>query len=287
MTAMLCVGVLAGCSSSGGEASSDDGSKKGQSKSISIGLDPYNYSKPPAYISKEILENEGYDVEIKEADVGILFSALANGDLDSYIDIWSPNLQAQYLKKYKGDFKVVGTLYKDTPIGIAVPKYMKNVNSIEDLKKYKDQFDGKIYGIEPETGMDKTTHKMIDAYDMDYEVENSSDQGMIAQVERMMKRKKPIAFQGWHPHTMFQKLDIKMLDDPKNVWKFDNVQIGVANDLQEEMPGAYTLFSNMKLTVDEIERWMVEMKDNDKDPEDLAKEFVKDHKKKINKWLER
>lgn len=284
---MLFIGVLAACSSDDGNSSDDSGAKKDQSKSISIGLDPYNYSKPPAYVAKEILENEGYDVEIQEADVGILFTALANGDLDSYIDIWSPNLQAQYLKKYDGDFEVVGMLYKNTPIGIAVPKYMTKVNSIEDLKKYRDKFDGKIYGIEPESGMDKTTHKMIDVYDMDYEVENSSDQGMIAQAERMMKRKKPIAFQGWHPHTMFQKLDIKMLDDPKNVWKFDNVQVGVANDLKKRMPGAYTLFSNMKFTVDEIERWLVEMKDNNKDPEDLAKEFVKDHKKEVNKWLEK
>src|SRR5699024_994783 len=119
-----------------------------------------------AYVSKEILENEGYDVKIMEAGVGAIYSSLASQDLDSYIDIWAPNLQSEHLEKYEGEIEVIGTLYKDTPIGIAVPKYMKNVNSIKDLNEYREEFDGKIYGIEPETGMDNTTHEMIDAYDL-------------------------------------------------------------------------------------------------------------------------
>ena len=149
--------VLSACNGDKKESDSNQEKQNGDGqKSISIGLDPYNYATVPAYLSKEILEQEGYEVKIKEAQIGILYEALSGGDIDAFIDIWSPNLHSSYLKKYKNNFEVAGTLYSEMPLGEAVPTYMKDVNSISDLKKYREKLDGKVYAIDP--GIQRKIH---------------------------------------------------------------------------------------------------------------------------------
>lgn len=282
--AIAIVLMLTACNGDQGESSNNEGAQ--EQKTISIGLDPYDYATVPAYLSKEILEQEGYEVKIQEGQVGILYEALSNQEIDAFIDVWYPNLHSSYLEEYKDDFEIAGTLYSDMPIGIAVPTYMKDVNSITDLKKYKEKFDGKVYAIDPGSGMAQTTEKMVDVYDMkDFEIKNSSTAAMLAQAESIIDDKGGIAINAWRPHPMFVRMDIKFLDDPKNVWKKDDVQIGVTPDLKEQSPEAYTLFSNMKLTLGQVEKWLMAMDTEGKTPEELAEAWVKEHPDKVNKWL--
>lgn len=285
MISALLLGILTACGTDNKKSGQGAGNQDSDT-SIEVGLDPYNFSTMPAYLSKEILENNGYEVSIKRAQVGMLFQSLASGDIDAYIDIWAPTLQASYLKEYKGQFEFAGTLYSNAPIGIVVPKYMKKVNTVPDLKKYRAKFDGKIYAIEPGTGTSETTKKLIKAYNLDYKMVNSSEQGMLAAAKKKISANKPIAFQGWHPHLMFRMFDIKMLKDPKQVFPSDSVKIGVATDLKEKSPTAYTLFSNMSFSIDEVEKWLLKMENEGKDPETLAEEWVNNNKERVQKWLE-
>ncbi|MBP1949972.1 glycine betaine ABC transporter substrate-binding protein [Virgibacillus litoralis] len=281
--------VLTACNGDQQESQDNkDNENEKEQKNISIGLDPYDYATVPAYLSKEILEQEGYEVKIEEGQVGILYEALANKEIDAFIDIWAPNLQSSYLKEYEGQFEIAGTLYSEMPLGVAVPAYMEDVNSIADLNKYKEKFDNKVYAIDPGSGMADTTEKMVETYDMkDFEIKNSSTAAMLAQVESVMKDKGGIVFNAWRPHPMFVRMDLKFLDDPKNAWKLDDVQVGVTPDLQEQSPTAYKLFSNMKLTLDQVEKWIMAIDSEGKTPEELAEAWVEENQDKVNKWLEK
>lgn len=284
LSSIAVVLLLTACN--GDQEESQNNEDAQEQKTISIGLDPYGYATVPAYLSKEILEQEGYEVKIQEGQVGILYEALSKQEIDAFIDVWYPNLHSSYLAKYEDDFEIAGTLYSDMPIGIAVPTYMEDVNSITDLKKYKEKFNEEIYAIDPGSGMALTTEKMVDVYDMkNFEIKNSSTAAMLAQAESKIDDKEGIAFNAWRPHPMFVRMDIKFLDDPKNVWKLDDVKIGVTPDLKEQSPTAYTLFTNMKLTLEQVEKWLVAMETEEKTPEELAETWVKEHPDKVNKWL--
>src|SRR5690625_3206009 len=74
--------LLAACGSGGNNTSVEDNQESEEVTNISIGLDPYAYATVPAYLSQVILEQEGYNVEIEEAEVGILYQALSSGDID-------------------------------------------------------------------------------------------------------------------------------------------------------------------------------------------------------------
>ncbi|MUV37797.1 Glycine betaine-binding protein OpuAC [Lentibacillus sp. JNUCC-1] len=291
--ALATIFVIAGCGNNDNadEKSTDQNASNDTSNektSITVGLDPYDYSTVPAYLSQVILEQEGYDVEIQEAEVGILYQALANKDIDAYVDVSRPKLHESYIEKYDDQFVTAGTLISDLPLGVAVPKYLEDINSIEDVIENAEMFDNKIYAIEPGSGMGETTVAMVEDYGMDdFEISNSSTAAMLAQVKRATDKEEPIVFNAWRPNPMFVYYDIKFLDDPKGTWNHDDVEVGVIPEFEEESPTAYTLFSNMSLDLDMIEEWIIGINDEDKKPRKLAEEWVENNPDVVDKWLEK
>jgi|SRR5699024_8705933 len=277
--------LLAACGSNENEESVSNDAE--EVTDITIGLDPYDYATVPAYLSQVILEEEGYNVEIQEAEVGILYQALSTGDIDVFVDVWRPNLHESYLEEYDDTFETVGVFFSDMPLGIAVPTYMEDINTIEDLAENADLFDNELYAIEPGSGMALTTDKMVEDYEMDdFKIINSSTAAMLAQIETTIDNEEPIVFNAWRPHPMFVRFDIKFLEDPQDTWKLDDIEIGATPEFAEESPTANTLYSNMNLSIDMVEKWLVSMDEN-KDPRELAETWVEENQETVDDWLEK
>jgi glycine betaine/proline transport system substrate-binding protein len=73
-----------------------------------------------------------------------------------------------------------------------------------------------IYGIEPGNDGNRLIMDMIAANafglgDAEFEVVESSEQGMLAQVARASDRDEPIVFLGWEPHPMNANFDLTYL----------------------------------------------------------------------------
>ncbi|CQR45926.1 Glycine betaine/carnitine transport binding protein GbuC precursor [Paraliobacillus sp. PM-2] len=279
--------LLSACGSDENNSTAENEQNTDEVTDISIGLDPYDYATVPAYLSQVILEQEGYNVEIEEADVGILYKALSTQGIDAFIDIWRPNLHESYLEKYDDTFETAGTIFSDMPLGIAVPTYMEDINSIEDLAANPDLFNNELYAIEPGSGMALTTNAMMEDYGMDnFKVKNSTTAAMLTEVQNSIDNKEPIAFNAWRPHPMFVRFDIKFLDDPLNSWKLDDIEIGVTPSFEEDSPTAYTLFSNMDLDIGMVEQWLISI-DEGKTPRQLAETWVEENPDTVDQWLEK
>ena len=70
-----------------------------------------------------------------------------------------------------------------------MPTYLadEGLKDFADIAKFKDQLDGKIYGIEPGNDGNRLIQKMIDERQVRarrFELVESSEQGMLAEVER-------------------------------------------------------------------------------------------------------
>lgn len=285
---ILLLVVLAACGSNNQESTDNKANNTDDNRAISIGLDPYDYSTVPAYLSQVILEEEGFTVEIVEADTGVLYEALSSQDIDAFIDIWSPNLHAEYLEKYGDTIVTAGTLFNDMPFGMGVPSYMEEINTIQDVADNPELFDHEIYAIEPGSGMALTTEKMKEDYRMDeFDIQNSSVAAMLQQLDNKIENEEGIVFNAWRPHPMFVRHDIKLLEDPRDSWKKDDVEIGVTPDFENESPTAFTLFSNMKLDLDMVEDWIMSIDEDGKEPRELAEEWVEANNEIVNKWLEK
>lgn len=71
---------------------------------------------------------------MQQLDVGIMWSAISSGKLDATVTVELPVTHKLYAKKYKGKYVEVRKNLEHAKTGLAVPKYMKNINTIDDLK---------------------------------------------------------------------------------------------------------------------------------------------------------
>jgi glycine betaine/proline transport system substrate-binding protein len=213
------MGIFGGTS---GEATAVSGGKDvGQGKKISIGYVPWDDGVASTFLWKEILEERGYQVDAKQFDAGPLYTSLASGNADFMTGAWLPTTHEQYWKKYGSKLDDLGAWYDKTSLELSVPSYMKDINSLADLKGKASQFGGSITGIESSAGeMALLKSKVLKAYGLDkeYKVVDSSTPAMLAELKRAYAQKDPIVVTLWSPHWAYNDYDLKKLKDPKGAW---------------------------------------------------------------------
>ncbi|WP_432010113.1 ABC transporter permease/substrate binding protein [Streptomyces cucumeris] len=208
-----------------------------------IGYFPWDEDIATTYLWKNVLERRGYKPEIKQYDVGSMFTGMSTGQIDVEFDGWLPVAQKQYWDRYKKNLVDVGAWYDKTSLEIAVPSYVKDVKSLADLKGKSGLFKGRIVGIEPGTGeMKLLNSKVLKQYGLDkeYEVTNGSSPAMLAQLERSYAKKEPVAVVLWSPHWAYNKYKLTKLADPQKAFGANNQLHTLAN---KSFPQKYPEFN--------------------------------------------
>ncbi|MFJ5556548.1 ABC transporter permease/substrate binding protein [Streptomyces sp. NPDC093250] len=200
---------------------------------------PWDEDIAVTYLWKNVLERRGYRLNLKQMDVGPVYTGLASGDLDLNFDAWLPYAQKNYWDKSKDSLTDLGTWYEPTSLEIAVPSYVKDVKSLEDLKGKADLFDGRIIGIEPGTGeMQLLKNEVLPGYGLEdeYEVVDGSTPAMLAELKRALANKEPIAVTLWSPHWAYSEYELTKLKDPKKAFGEGNTIRTIAS---KKFPGQY------------------------------------------------
>jgi glycine betaine/proline transport system substrate-binding protein len=266
MLAFAAAAFVAGCGGGGG------GSAESENKTLTLGNIGWTENVAVANLTKVVLEEDlGYqNVELKTLDVGLLFEGVAGGDLHAFQDVWMPNHE-QLLSEVEGDVEHLDPWYEgQTTFGLAVPSYMKGVNSIADLNQSGAE---RIIGIEPGAVISEKIEKnVIPDYNLNLEHEPSSTAAMLAEVDGLIKEKQPFVFPPWCPHPMCGEVsgwkpwggpkdlpgmyDFRYLEDPKNsLGNLDEpakISAIVNEDLPDDDPVAYAFLNNLRLSEEEL-----------------------------------
>ncbi|MEU6144896.1 ABC transporter permease/substrate binding protein [Streptomyces sp. NPDC047081] len=242
------MGIFGG---SGDSAPVADAKNVGQGKKITIGYVPWDDGVASTFLWKEILEERGYQVDAKQFDAGPLYTSVASGNADFMTGAWLPTTHEQYWKKYGGQLDDLGAWYSKTSLELTVPSYMKDVDSLADLKGKASEFGGKITGIESSAGeMALLKSKVLKAYGLDkeYQVVDSSTPAMLAELKRAYSQKKPIVTTLWSPHWAYNDYDLKKLKDPKGAWgSGDGIHTVARKGFAGENPVVGKWLKNFKL----------------------------------------
>ncbi|UNO39129.1 ABC transporter permease/substrate binding protein [Streptomyces sp. MST-110588] len=219
--AMAGVIVLALVAGGLGVFGKDGGTGSGAGRPITIGYVNWDEGKATTYLWKEILERRGYRPKAQPLEAGALFTGQARGDIDVQTNAWLPTTHAAYYEKYREKLEDLGTWYDKTSLEIAVPSYVKDVTSLEDLKGKADRFGGKVIGIEPGAGEMKiykdTVQKQYGLAD-EFKLTEASTASMLAELDRAYAAKKPVAVTLWSPHWAYDKYRLTKLKDPKGAF---------------------------------------------------------------------
>lgn len=274
---VLAMGLITGCSSGG---------DKSKTKKMKIGYVNWAEGIAMTNLAAAILEDKmGYDVELVLADVAPVFTSLASGNTDVFLDTWLPVTHGDYLDKYGEDIVDLGVDYENALIGLVVPSYV-DIDSIEELNDKKDLFDGKIIGIDSGAGIMSATEKAIKEYGLDLELVSGSGPAMTASLKKAIDNKEAIVVTGWTPHWMFSRWDLKVLEDSKGVYgEAENIHVYSRKDFEEDMPEAAEFLKNFKFSDEVLSDLMGAIEDSDQDPLDIAKEWMNNHEDQVNEWL--
>ncbi|MFJ9812311.1 ABC transporter permease/substrate binding protein [Streptomyces sp. NPDC101158] len=247
------MGFLGG---SGGASTTASGPNTGHGKKISLGYIPWDEGIASTFLWKELLERRGYEVETRQLEAGALYTGLAGGQIDFQTDSWLPVTHAQYWEKYRNKLEDLGSWYGPTSLELSVPSYMKDVNTLADLKGKAGTFKGRIVGIEPSAGMmGILKDKVLKDYGLEgeYEVVDGSTPGMLAELKRAYAKKQPIAVTLWSPHWAYSTYDLKKLQDPKGSWgKGDGVHTLARKGFAAENPEVGAWLKRFKLSEKEL-----------------------------------
>ena len=242
-----------------------------------------------------LLSGLGYKPEIKQLSEEVTYQGLKNKDLDVFLGDWEPSM-ASVIKPYMDD-KTVEQLpanLEGAKYTLAVPKYVADggIHDFADIAKFKDQLDGKIYGIEPGNDGNKLILDMISkgAFGLkDFKLVESSEQGMLAQVTRAGKKKDWIVFLGWEPHPMNVKYDMVYLTGGDDYFGPNfggaTVHTNVRAGYTQECPNVGKLLGNLKFDLKAENEMMGKILDDGKDGPSAAKEWLQAHPEVLDKWL--
>jgi glycine betaine/proline transport system substrate-binding protein len=210
-------------------------------------------------VTSVLLSALGYEPDVKTLSVPIGYQSMKNGEIDVFLGNWMP-AQKSFIDDLNSAkaIEVMNKNLEGAKFTLAVPSYMaeKGIKDFADLAKHADEFDHKIYGIEPGAPANTNIQKMIDADDFglkDWELVESGEQAMLAQVDRAGKDKKGVVFLAWAPHPMNEKFSIEYLSGGDAYFgpNFGGAEVYTLarTGWPEKCPNAATFFKNLKFEI--------------------------------------
>lgn len=244
-------------------------------------------------ITAQILEGYGYQTDRKLLSVPVTFRALKDGDVDVFLGNWMPSMAAD-IKPYvvDGDLETIQTILKGAKFTLAVPSYVAEagVTSFRDLERFRPQFGGKIYGIEPGNDGNRLIQNLIESPDFKlgtWKLMESSEQAMLAEVIQAVEEKKWIVFLAWSPHPMNNKVNLQYLKDGDQFFgaQFGNAQVFINTRRQYsvECPVLGRFFRTLEFTIDEVNELM-EMVMDGLSPDAAATKWIAEHGARVKSW---
>jgi glycine betaine/proline transport system substrate-binding protein len=247
-------------------------------------------------MTSAILEPMGYVGDIKQLAVPVTFASMKSKDIDVFLGNWMPSMEND-IKAYRedGSVETLGANLEGAKYTLAVTQglYDKGLHDFADIGKFKDALGGKIYGIEPGNDGNRLVLEAIKdpKLGMDgFELVESSEAGMLAQVAKSTAAGQDVVFLGWAPHPMNSNFKIQYLTGGDALFGPNfggaNVFTTTRKGYVADCPNAGKLISNLKFTMDMENKVMGEILNNGADPKAAALAWVKANPDALTAWLE-
>ncbi|WP_129598970.1 ABC transporter substrate-binding protein [Anaerophilus nitritogenes] len=271
-------------------------------------------------VAKIIIEDGlGYKTDVTRGSTPATFIGLRSGDIDIYMEAWSTLLSDYEDAIESGDIVELSINYDDNAQGFYVPTYMikgdkergikpttPDLKSVQDLLKYpevfKDEEDptmGRIYGAIPGWEVDNIMREKIKTYELDKKYNYfspGSDSALASSIAAAYEKGEPWVGYYWEPTWITGKYDLTLLDDvayDESLWEkgyaceFPSTKVSVAvnKDLVKTAPDVVDFLKNYKTSSQITSDALAFMQENEVEPDEAAKWFIKEHEEIWTKWV--
>lgn len=263
LTKLVAVAGIAALGLTACSAPSDNGGEAGGERTdLTLAVfNGWDEGVATSWLWKEVLEEQGYSVELKNADVAPVYEGLATGDYDFTTDIWLPDTHKVYMDKYGDDVELIGAWNSDSKLTLAVNEDAP-ITSIEELKDHADTFNNTIIGIEPGAGLTKAMNdRVIPEYGLDdMKFITSSTAAMLTELKAATDKGENIVVTLWEPHRAYGQFPVRNLEDPKGaLGGTETINTVASKKFVAEAPQATEWLKNFKMETEmlyDLERAM-------------------------------
>ncbi|MFM9271217.1 choline ABC transporter substrate-binding protein [Halomonas elongata] len=247
-------------------------------------------------LTTEVLEAMGYETRIDTVSVPIAYSGMKNGDFDVFLGNWMPSMASisdPYVER--GEVERLGANLEGAKYTLAVPQYVYDagVTSVADLDENAERFSHQLHGIEAGNDGNEMIQNMIDddAFGLgDWQLVDSSEAGMLAELKARVPDEKWMVFLGWEPHPMNTNFDMAYLEGADDYFGpnlggatvYTNTRAGYT----EACPNVGNLLDNLSFTLKMENQLMGNIMDEGADPRQAAKAYLQEHPEVLDSWLE-
>ncbi|WGV17603.1 choline ABC transporter substrate-binding protein [Fuscovulum ytuae] len=243
-----------------------------------------------------ILEALGYETETKVLSVPVTYTGLAEGDIDVFLGNWMPSMEAD-IAPYRdaGTVDTVRANLEGAKYTLATNEHGASlgITDFANIKDQKDALGAEIYGIEPGNDGNRLVLEAINSPDfgMDgFELVESSEQGMLAEVASKTEAGEPIVFLAWEPHPMNANFKLTYLTggdalfgpDFGGATIFTNTRKGYV----AECPNTGKLLQNLVFSLPMENEIMGAILNDGADPSDAAKAWLAANPTAWEPWLD-
>lgn len=240
-----------------------------------------------------VLDALGYDTDIQILSVPVTYAALSQGDIDVFLGNWMPTMEGD-IAKYRDDGTVdtVKENLKGTKYTLATNSVGADMGIADfaDIASHADELSGKIYGIEPGNDGNRLILDRIDSNDFGMgtmELVESSEQGMLAQAEKLDKSGKPVVFLAWEPHPMNAAMTLTYLTGGEEWFGSEgSVFTNTRKGLDTECPNVGKLLTNLEFSLPMENQIMGKILNDGEEATDAAREWLAANPDVLNTWLD-
>ena len=243
-----------------------------------------------------VLEALGYETTTDILSVPVTYASMAQGDIDVFLGNWMPTMEGD-IATYReaGTVDTVRTNLEGAKYTLATNAagVAAGITDFASIAAAADALDSKIYGIEAGNDGNRLIQDMIDSNAFGlagFEVVESSEQGMLAQVERSDDRGEAIVFLGWEPHPMNANFDMTYLPGGDDYFGPDLGGAIVATNTRagyvDECPNTGKLLQNLEFSLAMENEIMGAILNDDVDPADAAKAWLAANPDAWTAWLD-
>jgi len=243
-----------------------------------------------------ILEALGYETETKVLSVPVTYTGLAEGDIDVFLGNWMPSMEAD-IAPYRdaGTVETVRANLEGAKYTLATNEHgaALGISDFANIKDHKDALGAQIYGIEPGNDGNRLVLEAINTpeFGMDgFEIVESSEQGMLAEVASKTEAGEPIVFLAWEPHPMNANFKLTYLTGGDALFGPDfggaTIYTNTRKGYVAECPNTGKLLQNLVFSLPMENEIMGAILNDGADPRDAAKAWLAANPATWEPWLD-
>lgn len=264
-------------------------------RTVRFGLFGYSDIAATTALTSEILRGLGYAPEAIDLSIPVIFASLADRNIDVFLGNWMPAQEgdrAPYMAAHAID--IVGPNLEHAKFTLAVPHYLyeAGLTSFSSISAFSGPLHASIYGIEPGAAANRLILGMIksNAFGLgDFKLIESSEQGMLTELERAYGTRTPIVFVAWDPHPMNLRFDIDYLSGGDSTFgpDFGGATVNTLSraGYAANCPNVGRLLRNLRFSVRGESEMMSAMLDRHEQPDVAARAWLGAHPKEVEQWL--